>query len=96
MRVILDDVDLAVSEVECLRMGMDGREERSLAKIQHWWENISLNPAGVGHILLTTIKATIKATIILFIYLYFFHISHLGTYHGNGKCHIQYTSSGNL
>jgi hypothetical protein len=32
----------------------------------------------------------------LSIYLYFFHISHLGTYHGNGKCHIQYTSSGNL
>jgi len=34
----------------------------------------------------------------LFIYLFItlFHISHLGTYHGNGKYHIQYTSSGNL
>jgi len=34
---------------------------------------------------------------IYFIYLFviFFHISHLGTYHGNGKCHFQYTS-GNL
>jgi len=32
----------------------------------------------------------------LFIYLFYFHISHLGTYHGNGKHHIQYTSSGNL
>jgi len=29
-----------------------------------------------------------------FIYLFisfYFHISHLGTYHGNGKRHIQYT-----
>jgi hypothetical protein len=24
------------------------------------------------------------------IYLFYFHISHLGTYHGNGKRHIQY------
>jgi len=23
-------------------------------------------------------------------------MSYLGTYHGNGKCHIQYTSSGKL
>jgi len=30
MRVMLDDMDLAVSEVECLSMGIDGREERSL------------------------------------------------------------------
>jgi len=27
---MLDDMDLAVSEVECLSMGIDGREERSL------------------------------------------------------------------
>jgi hypothetical protein len=33
---------------------------------------------------------------VLFIYLFYFHISHLGTYHGNGKRHIQYTSSDNL
>jgi len=45
------DMDLAVLEVECL--GMDGREERSLGKIQHCWESINLHPAGVGHILLT-------------------------------------------
>lgn len=45
------DMDLAVSEVECL--GMDGREERSLGKIQHCWESINLHRAGVGHILLT-------------------------------------------
>ena len=34
----------------------------------------------------------------LFIYfiLFHFHISHLGTYDGNGKRHIQYTSSDNL
>ena len=57
MRVILGDMDLAVSEVECLSMGMDRREERSLGKIQHFWESISLHPAGVGHILLTTINA---------------------------------------
>jgi len=43
---------LAVSEVECLCMGIDGREERSLGKIQHCWESINLHPAGVGHILL--------------------------------------------
>jgi hypothetical protein len=30
------------------------------------------------------------------IYLFYFHISHLGTYHGNGKRNIQYTSSDNL
>jgi hypothetical protein len=29
----------------------------------------------------------------VFIYLFYFHISHLGTYHGNGKRHIQYTSN---
>jgi len=28
--------------------------------------------------------------------LFYFHTSHLGTYHGNGKRHIQYTSSDNL
>ena len=47
------NMDLAVSEVECLSMGMDGREERSLGKIQHCWESINLHPSGVGHILLT-------------------------------------------
>ena len=50
------DMDLAVSEVECLSMGMDGREERSLGKIQHCWESINLHPSWVGHILLTTIS----------------------------------------
>ena len=57
MRVMLDDMDLAVSEVECLSMGIDGREERSLGKIQHYWESIKIHPAGVGHVLLTTINA---------------------------------------
>jgi hypothetical protein len=57
MRVMLDDMDLAVSEVECLSMGTDEREERSLGKIQHCWESISLHAAEVGHILLTTINA---------------------------------------
>ena len=33
--------------------------------------------------------------IYLFI-LFYFHISHLGTYHGNGNRHIQYASSDNL
>ena len=56
MRVMLDDTDLAVSEVECLSMGMDGREERSLGKIQHCWESINLHPVEVGHVL-TTINA---------------------------------------
>jgi hypothetical protein len=37
MRVMLDDMDLAVSEVEGLSMGMDGREEASLGKIQQCW-----------------------------------------------------------
>ena len=50
MTVILDDLDLAVSEVECLSLGMDGREERSLGKIQHCWENSNLHPVGVGHV----------------------------------------------
>ena len=57
MTVMLDDMDLAVSQVQCLSMGMDGREERSLGKIQHCWESINLHPSGVGHILLTTINA---------------------------------------
>ena len=43
MRVMLDDMDLAVSQVECLSMDMDGREERSLAKIHKF------HPAGVGY-----------------------------------------------
>ena len=55
---MLDDMDLAVSEVECLSMGMDGREERSRGKIQPCWESINLHPAGVGHIFLTTINAS--------------------------------------
>ena len=50
---MLDDLDLAVSEVECLSVGMDGREERLLGKIQHCWESIKLHPVGVGHIWLT-------------------------------------------
>jgi hypothetical protein len=33
--------------------------------------------------------------IYLFILIYF-HTSHLGTYHGNGKGHVHYASSGNL
>jgi hypothetical protein len=37
-------------------MGMDGREERSLDKVQHWWEIINIHPAGVGQFLLTTIN----------------------------------------
>ena len=49
----MDDMDLAVSEVQCLSMGMDGREERSLGKIQYCWESINFHPAGMGHILLT-------------------------------------------
>jgi hypothetical protein len=58
MRVMLDDVDLAVSKVQSPSMGMDGREERSLGKFQHCWESINLHPAGVGHVLLTTMNAT--------------------------------------
>jgi hypothetical protein len=57
MRVMMDDMALAVSEVQCLSMRMDGREERSLGKIQHCWESIDLHLAGMGHILLTTINA---------------------------------------
>ena len=49
MTVILDNLDLAVSEKECLSMGMHGREERSLGKIQHCWESIIFHPVGVGH-----------------------------------------------
>jgi len=49
MRVMLDDMDLDVSEVECLSMGMNGREERSLDKIQHCWGSIKLHLVGVGH-----------------------------------------------
>jgi len=30
------------------------------------------------------------------IYLFYFHISYLGAFNGNGKHHIQYTSSDNL
>ena len=37
-------------------MGMVGREERSLGKLQHCWEIINLHPAGVGHFLLPTIN----------------------------------------
>ena len=50
MRVMLDDMDLAVSEVECLSMGMHGREDRSLGKIQHCWESINLHPVGLGYV----------------------------------------------
>jgi len=32
----------------------------------------------------------------LLIYKIYFHISHLGTYHGNGTSHIHYASFGNL
>jgi hypothetical protein len=32
----------------------------------------------------------------IFFILFYFHISHLGTYYGNGKHHIQYTSSDTL
>ena len=56
MRVMLDDMDLAVSEVEWLSIGMDGREERSLGIIQHCWESINIHPAAMGHVLLTTIN----------------------------------------
>ena len=42
MRVMLDDMYLAVSEVECLSMDMDGREDRSLAKIRKF------HPTGEG------------------------------------------------
>ena len=45
-----------LSEIEYLNMGMDGREERSLGKIQHCWESINLHPVEVGHVL-TTINA---------------------------------------
>jgi len=38
-------------------MGMDGKEEISLGKIQHCWESINFHPAGVGQVLLTTINA---------------------------------------
>jgi len=53
----MDDMDLAVSEVECLSMGMDGREQSSLGKLQHCWESVNLHSAGVGHFLLPTINA---------------------------------------
>jgi len=59
MRVKLDNMDLAVSEVEWLSMGMDGREEWSLGKIQHCWESINLPPAGMGHVFLTTTNANL-------------------------------------
>ena len=46
-----------LSKIECLSMGMDGREERSLGKLQYSWESINLHPAGVGHFLLPTFDA---------------------------------------
>jgi hypothetical protein len=45
---MLDDMDLAVSKVECLSMGMNGRGESSLGKIQHCWESISLTSCWGG------------------------------------------------
>jgi hypothetical protein len=59
MRVMLDDMDLS-SEIECLSMGMDGSEKRSLGKLQHCWESINLHPAGVGHLLLPTVNANLN------------------------------------
>jgi len=35
---------------------MGGKRDH-FGKIQHCWESINLHPAGVGHILLTTINA---------------------------------------
>jgi hypothetical protein len=61
MRVVLDDMDLAVSEVECLSMDID----RSLGKIQHCWESINLHRAGVDHVLLTTINANFLDKIVM-------------------------------
>jgi hypothetical protein len=46
-----------VSKIECQRMGMDGREQRSLGKLWHFWESVNLHSAGVGHFLLPTINA---------------------------------------
>ena len=46
-----------VSKIECLSMGMDGREQRSLGKLWHFWEGVTLHSAGVGHFLLPTINA---------------------------------------
>jgi len=38
-----------LSEADCPSMGMQGREERSLGKLQHCWESIKLHPSGVDH-----------------------------------------------
>jgi hypothetical protein len=59
MRVMLEDMDLTVSEVECLSMGMGGREERDhLVKFSSAGRVLTnLHPAGVGHVLLATINA---------------------------------------
>jgi hypothetical protein len=46
-----------VSKIECQSMGMDGREQRSLGKLQHFLESINLHSARVGHFLLPTINA---------------------------------------
>jgi len=48
-------------------------------------------PTAVTLLILKT--AIFVVSVYLFIY---FHISHLGTYYGNEKRHIQYTSSDNL
>ena len=32
------NIDLAVSEVQCIIMGKDGREDRLLGKIWHCWD----------------------------------------------------------
>ena len=59
MTVMLDVMDLAVSQVQCLSMGMGVRGERSLGKLQHGWQSINFHSVAVGHILLTTINAHI-------------------------------------
>jgi hypothetical protein len=45
-----------LSKIECQSLGMNGREERSLGKLQHCLESINLHPARVGHFLLPTIN----------------------------------------
>jgi len=46
---------------------------------------------GFGHLSSNVVSVFyIMYCLFLFI-LFYFHISHLGTYHGNGKRHIQYT-----
>ena len=56
MRVMLDDMDLTVRS-RVIKNGHEWEGREVTGKIQHCLESINFHPAGVGHILLTTIKA---------------------------------------